>query len=53
MPTYNWYSQLIKPSWALRGVWDWLILYAVIVVTFDAFFKYYDYLSKQVNCFSA
>lgn len=41
MNTYNWYSQLIKPTWAPPG-WIfgpvWTVLYAIIVVTFGTVF---------------
>lgn len=41
MNTYNWYSQLIKPTWAPPG-WlfgpVWSVLYAVIAVTYGAVF---------------
>jgi translocator protein len=41
MNTYNWYSQLIKPTWAPPG-WlfgpVWTVLYAVIAVTYGAVF---------------
>lgn len=41
MTTYNWYSQLIKPTWAppswLFGP-VWTILYAVIAVSFGTVF---------------
>ena len=41
MNTYNWYSQLIKPSWSppswLFGI-VWPILYAIIAVTFGTVF---------------
>jgi translocator protein len=41
MSTYNWYSQLIKPSWAPSS-WlfgpVWTVLYAIIAVTFGAVF---------------
>ena len=41
MNTYNWYSQLIKPTWAppswLFGP-VWTVLYAIIAVSFGAVF---------------
>lgn len=41
MNTYNWYSQLIKPTWAPPG-WlfgpVWSVLYAVIAVAYGAVF---------------
>lgn len=41
METYNWYSQLIKPTWAPPG-WlfgpVWSVLYAIIAVTFGTVF---------------
>ena len=41
MDTYNWYSQLIKPSWAPPG-WlfgpVWAVLYAIIAVTYGTVF---------------
>ena len=41
MNTYNWYSQLIKPTWAPPS-WIfgpvWSVLYAIIAVTFGTVF---------------
>lgn len=41
MNTYNWYSQLIKPTWAPPG-WlfgpVWTALYAIIAVTYGTVF---------------
>ena len=41
MNTYNWYSQLIKPTWAppswLFGP-VWMVLYAIIFVTYGTVF---------------
>jgi len=49
MSTYNWYSQLIKPSWApepsvFRVVWP--ILYAIIAVSFGTIF--YKVFTKEI-----
>lgn len=49
MNTYNWYSQLVKPSWAppscLFGP-VWTVLYAIIFVTFGTVF--YKALTKEI-----
>jgi len=49
METYNWYSQLIKPTWAppswLFGP-VWAVLYAIIVVTYGTVF--YKAFTKQI-----
>jgi tryptophan-rich sensory protein len=49
MPTYNWYSQLIKPTWAppswLFGL-VWTVLYAIIAVSFGTVF--YKAFTKQI-----
>ncbi|TAK57989.1 tryptophan-rich sensory protein [Patescibacteria group bacterium] len=49
MNTYNWYSQLIKPTWALPG-WIfgpvWTVLYAIIAVTFGTVF--YKAFTKEI-----
>lgn len=49
MNTYNWYSQLIKPSWAppsfiFGPVWS--ILYVIIAVSFSTVF--YKAFTKQI-----
>jgi benzodiazapine receptor len=50
MNTYNWYSQLIKPTWAppswLFGP-VWTFLYAIIAVTFGTVF--YQAFTKQIS----
>lgn len=49
MNTYNWYSQLLKPSWAppswLFGP-VWSVLYAIIAVSFGTVF--YKVFTKQI-----
>ncbi len=49
MNTYNWYSQLVKPSWAppswLFGP-VWMVLYAFIAISFGTIF--YKVYTKQV-----
>ncbi|QQR77178.1 MAG: tryptophan-rich sensory protein [Candidatus Moraniibacteriota bacterium] len=49
MNTYNWYSQLIKPTWAppswLFGP-VWTVLYAIIAVSFGTVF--YRVFTKQI-----
>ena len=49
MDTYNWYSQLIKPTWAppswLFGP-VWTVLYAIIAASFGTVF--YKAFTKQI-----
>lgn len=49
MNTYNWYSQIIRPTWAppswLFGP-VWTVLYAIIVVSFGTVF--YKAFTKQI-----
>ncbi len=49
MNTYNWYSQLIKPTWSppswLFGP-VWTVLYAIIAVSFGTVF--YKAFTKQI-----
>lgn len=49
MNTYNWYQQLIKPSWAPPS-WIfgpvWTVLYLIIAVTFTIVF--YKAFNKQI-----
>ena len=47
--TYNWYSTLIKPTWAPPGsIFGpvWTVFYAIIAVTFGAVF--YKAFTKQI-----
>ena len=50
MNTYNWYSQLIKPTWAppswLFGP-VWTVLYAIIAVSFLTVF--YKVFTKEIS----
>lgn len=42
MPTYNWYQQLIKPSWAPASYLFgpvWTVLYLLIAVSYGSVFK--------------
>lgn len=49
MNTYNWYSQLIKPTWAPPS-WIfgpvWTVLYVIIAVTFGTVF--YKAFTKEI-----
>jgi tryptophan-rich sensory protein len=48
--TYNWYQQLVKPTWA-PPAWlfgpVWTVLYAIIVVSFGSVF--YKAFTKQIS----
>jgi len=49
MNTYNWYSQLIKPSWAPPGFLfgpGWSVLYFLITISFGTVF--YKVITKQI-----
>lgn len=50
MSTYNWYSQIIKPSWAppswLFGP-VWTVLYTIIAISFGTVF--YKALTRQIS----
>lgn len=50
MNNYNWYSQIIKPSWAppswLFGP-VWTVLYAIIAVSFGTIF--YKFFTRQIS----
>ncbi len=54
MNTYNWYSTLIKPTWAppswLFGP-VWTVLYAIIALSFGSIF--YKAFTKQIPFFVA
>jgi tryptophan-rich sensory protein len=49
MNTYNWYSQLLKPTWAPPS-WIfgpvWTVLYAIIAITFGTVF--YKAFTKEI-----
>lgn len=49
MDTYNWYSQIIRPSWSPPS-WIfgpvWTVLYAIIAISFGTVF--YKVITKQI-----